>query len=358
MDCRTGGREGVRKVGIYKDGIFLVTGGTGSFGQTVTRYLLDKGAREVRVFSRDEAKQDLMRTEFASDTVKFHIGDVRDYHSVDRAVRGVDYVFHAAALKQVPSCEFFPMQAVMTNVLGSDNVLRAAIEHGVRRVVCLSTDKAVYPVNAMGISKAMMEKVAQSYARGTGDEGPVIACVRYGNVMYSRGSVIPRFIEQIKAGRPLTVTDPNMTRFLMALSESVDLVERAFTDGRPGDIFVKKAPACTVGDLAAALQNLFGVSREVQVIGVRHGEKLYETLASKEELVRADDLGGYYRISMDDRDLNYEKYFTEGSLAEAGTDDYHSHNTERLDVSGVELVLQGLDEVAAELAAWRSRGAR
>lgn len=341
---------------FYENGVFLVTGGTGSFGKTVTRYLLENGAREVRVFSRDEAKQDLMRTEFANDTIKFHIGDVRDPRSVARAIRGVDHVFHAAALKQVPSCEFFPMQAVMTNVAGSDNVLRAAVESGVRRVVCLSTDKAVYPVNAMGISKAMMEKVAQSYARGVGENGPIIACVRYGNVMCSRGSVIPRFIAQIKAGQPLTITDPEMTRFLLALPESVELVERAFVDAHPGDIFIKKAPACTVGDLAAALQNLFGVPHDVHVIGVRHGEKLYETLASREELTRAEDLGAYYRVSMDDRDLNYEKYFDEGNFATAAATDYHSHNTERLDVAGVERVLRGLDEVAAELAGWRARG--
>lgn len=338
---------------MYSNSVFLVTGGTGSFGQTVARYLLEKGASEVRIFSRDEAKQDLMRTEFASDAIKFHIGDVRDYNSVSNALRGVDYVFHAAALKQVPSCEFFPMQAVMTNVVGSDNVLRAASEHNIKRVVCLSTDKAVYPVNAMGISKAMMEKVAQSYARGMSSSGPIIACVRYGNVMYSRGSVIPRFIEQIKAGKPLTITDPNMTRFLMALPESVELVERAFVDGMPGDIFVKKAPACTVGDLAQALQNIFGVRTDIQVIGVRHGEKLFETLASKEELVRAEDMGAYFRICMDDRDLNYEKYFTEGNLEESETADYHSHNTTQLDVKAVEKVLLSLEEVAAELAAWR-----
>lgn len=337
---------------MHKDQIFLVTGGTGSFGKTVIKDLLTKNCAEIRVFSRDEAKQDLMRTEVNDDRVKFFIGDVRDYQGINSACGGVDYVFHAAALKQVPSCEFFPMQAVMTNVTGSDNVLRAAIENKVSKIVCLSTDKAVYPINAMGISKAMMEKVAQSYARQLPRDKTIISCVRYGNVMYSRGSVIPRFIEQIKANKPITITEPTMTRFLMALSESVDLVEHAFNQAEQGDIFIKKAPACTVEDLAQALINLFKSDVDTRVIGIRHGEKIYETLASKEELVTSEDLGDYYRIRMDTRDLNYEKYFSEGNENEINFDDYHSHNTERLTVEQVEQVLLSLSEVRAELTAW------
>lgn len=339
---------------MYKNKVFLITGGTGSFGKTVTNYLLKKDCKEIRVFSRDEAKQDLMRTAYMDDPrVKFYIGDIRDYDSIYNALKGVDYVFHAAALKQVPSCEFFPMQAVMTNVIGSENVLKAAIANAVGKVVCLSTDKAVYPVNAMGISKAMMEKVAQSYARQNTDT--VITCVRYGNVMYSRGSVIPRFIEQIKLGKPITITDGNMTRFLMALDEAVGLVGFAFFNGKQGDVFVKKAPACTVDDLAQALQELFESNVEIKVIGMRHGEKLYETLASIEELSRSEDLGEYYRVSMDDRDLNYEKYFTEGNKEEALLDDYHSHNTERLTIERVKKVLLSLSEVRAELVDWVKR---
>ncbi len=337
---------------MYKKGVFLVTGGTGSFGKTVSRFLLDNGAKEVRIYSRDEAKQDLMRTDFNNDRLKFYIGDVRDYGSIYSAVNSVDYVFHAAALKQVPSCEFFPMQAVLTNVQGSDNVIKAAIANNVKRVVCLSTDKAVYPINAMGISKAMMEKVAQSYARQLTDQETIISCVRYGNVMYSRGSVIPRFIQQIKSGKAITITEPTMTRFLMALSESVALVEHAFENACQGDIFVKKAPACTVEVLAQALKNLFNVDVDVRTIGIRHGEKIYETLASKEELVSAEDMGAYYRIRMDDRDLNYEQYFTEGNREEIEYNDYHSHNTERLSVDGVEKVLLSLKEVRNELEGW------
>lgn len=337
---------------MYKNKTFLITGGTGSFGKTVTNYLLRQDCEEIRVFSRDEAKQDLMRTAYMSDErVKFYIGDIRDYDSIYNALKGVDYVFHAAALKQVPSCEFFPMQAVMTNVTGSDNVIKAAIANNVGKVVCLSTDKAVYPVNAMGISKAMMEKVAQSYARQ--ETNTVITCVRYGNVMYSRGSVIPRFIEQIKSNKPITITDGDMTRFLMALTEAVGLVEFAFFNGKQGDVFVKKAPACTVDDLAQALQELFTSNVEVKTIGTRHGEKLYETLASVEELSRSEDLGDYYRVSMDDRDLNYEKYFTEGNKEEHLLDDYHSHNTEQLNVSQVKEVLLSLSEVRNELASWK-----
>jgi UDP-glucose 4-epimerase len=339
---------------MYSNKTFLITGGTGSFGKTVTNYLLKQDCKEIRVFSRDEAKQDLMRTAYMNDArVKFYIGDIRDYDSINSALNGVDYVFHAAALKQVPSCEFFPMQAMMTNVTGSDNVIKAAMANNVGKVVCLSTDKAVYPVNAMGISKAMMEKVAQSYARQKTDT--VVTCVRYGNVMYSRGSVIPRFIEQIKSGQPITITDGDMTRFLMALDEAVGLVEFAFFNGKQGDVFVKKAPACTVNDLAQALQELFSSNVEIKTIGTRHGEKLYETLASIEELSRSDDLGDYYRVSMDDRDLNYEKYFTEGNKEEHLLDDYHSHNTEQLNVKQVKEVLLSLSEVRAELANWTKK---
>jgi UDP-N-acetylglucosamine 4,6-dehydratase len=327
----------------------LVTGGTGSFGKTAIKYLLKSDVKEVRVFSRDETKQDSMRTEYMNEPrLKFYIGDIRDYDSIFGALNGVDYVFHAAALKQVPSCEFFPMQAVQTNIIGSDNVIRASIAQGVKRVVCLSTDKAVYPINAMGISKSMMEKVAQSYARQENIE-TVISCVRYGNVMYSRGSVIPRFIEQIRNYRPITVTEPTMTRFLMALSESVDLVDHAFNHGRQGDIFIKKAPACTVADLAQAIKELFESDAEIKIIGIRHGEKLYETLASKEELVTAEDMGGYYRVQMDTRDLNYEKYFTDGNAEEINYDDYHSHNTEQLNVEQVKELLLTLPEVRKEL---------
>ncbi|NNJ92068.1 MAG: polysaccharide biosynthesis protein [Gammaproteobacteria bacterium] len=337
---------------MLKDKIFLITGGTGSFGQTVTSYLLSKGSREIRIFSRDEAKQDQMRTDFNDDRLRFYIGDVRDYAGIDRALNGVDYVFHGAALKQVPSCEFFPMQAVMTNIVGSDNVIRASIENKVKKVVCLSTDKAVYPINAMGLSKAMMEKVAQSYARQLTPDQTVISCVRYGNVMYSRGSVIPRFIQQIKESKPITITEPTMTRFLMALSESVDLVEHAFGNAQQGDVFIKKAPACTVEDLASALKNLFNSDVETRIIGIRHGEKIYETLASKEELVTSEDLGGYLRLRMDTRDLNYEKYFSEGNKNEIGFDDYHSHNTDQLSVKQVEEILLSLPEVKQELEGW------
>jgi len=339
---------------VYKNKTFLITGGTGSFGKTVTNYLLNKDCKEIRVFSRDEAKQDLMRTSYMNDErVKFYIGDIRDYDSIFNALKGVDYVFHAAALKQVPSCEFFPMQAVMTNVTGSDNVIKAAMANDVGKVVCLSTDKAVYPVNAMGISKAMMEKIAQSYARQKTET--TVTCVRYGNVMYSRGSVIPRFIEQIKTGKPITITDGDMTRFLMALDEAVGLVEFAFFNGNQGDVFVKKAPACTVYDLAQALQELFETNVEIKTIGTRHGEKLFETLASIEELSRSEDLGEYYRVSMDDRDLNYEKYFTEGNKEEHLLDDYHSHNTEQLNVEQVKEVLLSLAEVRDELANWTKK---
>ena len=333
--------------------VFLVTGGTGSFGKVVSDFLLAKDStKEVRVFSRDEAKQDVMRTQYmAEQRVKFYIGDIRDYESISLALKGVDFVFHAAALKQVPSCEFFPMQAVQTNIQGSDNVIRAAIANNVKRIVCLSTDKAVYPINAMGISKAMMEKIAQSYARQASGSETVISCVRYGNVMYSRGSVIPRFIEQIKMNKPLTITEPTMTRFLMALPEAVDLVDYAFNHAKQGDIFIKKSPACTVEDLTQALKELFESNVETRIIGIRHGEKLYETLASKEEIVASDDMGDYYRVNMDTRDLNYEKYFSDGNLDEINYDDYHSHNTEQLNVEQVKNLLMTLPEVKRELEA-------
>lgn len=338
-----------------KKGIFLVTGGTGSFGKTVVRHLLSSDCKEVRVFSRDETKQDQMRTDFMNDSrLKFYIGDVRDYQSIYHAMAGVNYTFHAAALKQVPSCEFFPMQAVLTNITGSDNVLRASISNKVKRIVCLSTDKAVYPINAMGMTKAMMEKVAQSYARQLTKGVTIVSCVRYGNVMYSRGSVIPRFIEQIRSGRPITITEPTMTRFLLALPESVELVEHAFKFAQQGDIFIKKAPACTVEDLAQALKNIFNSSVETKVIGMRHGEKIYETLASKEELISAEDMGSFYRLKMDTRDLNYEKYFTEGNKNEVGMKDYHSHNTEQLSVTQVEELLLTLPEVREEITTWNS----
>ncbi len=335
---------------MYKNKIIVITGGTGSFGKTVTKHLLCNDVKEIRIFSRDETKQDVLRTKHMHDSrVKFYIGDIRDYDSIYAALSGVDYVFHAAALKQVPSCEFFPMQAVKTNIIGSDNVIRASIAQGVSKVVCLSTDKAVYPINAMGVSKAMMEKIVQSHARQITNEKTVICSVRYGNVMYSRGSVIPRFIEQIKSKSPITITESTMTRFLMALSEAVDLVDYAFQHGQQGDIFVKKSPACTVGDLALALTELFKSDVESRVIGIRHGEKIYETLASKEELATAEDMGDYYRVRMDSRDLNYEKFFTDGNENEIKFDDYHSHNTTQLDVEQIKALLLTLSEVRQEL---------
>lgn len=328
----------------------LVTGGTGSFGGTMVRRLLAGDVAEVRIFSRDELKQDQMRRELGDPRVRFYIGDVRDYDSVDRATRGVDFVFHAAALKQVPSCEFFPLEAVRTNVLGSANVIEASNANGVGSVVCLGTDKAAYPVNAMGMSKAMMEKVAQAFARNNPTARTVVSTVRYGNVMMSRGSVIPMFVEQVQAGRPMTVTDPAMTRFLMSLDDAVHLVEHAFTRARPGDLYVRKAPASTVGDLATAVATALGREPDLKVIGTRHGEKLYETLATREELTRAEDQGEYYRVAVDARDLNYSEYFDEGDLGETEVDDYHSHNTERLGVSQVVDLLQSLPAFRAVTA--------
>ena len=338
----------------------LITGGTGSFGRAVLERLRAMDLAQIRIFSRDELKQELMRVELSDPKIQFIIGDVRSRESVDAAMRGVDYVFHAAALKQVPSCEFFPMQAVYTNIIGSHNVVESAIAHGVDRVICLSTDKAVQPVNAMGMTKALMEKVALSAARdplaGTGRSAgrarrTVVAAVRYGNVMYSRGSVIPLFVSQLRAGRPLTITEPGMTRFLLPLSGAIDLILFAFTHAQPGDIFIRKSPACTVADLAQGTADLLGAPLQVHHIGMRHGEKLYETLASREELRRAQDMGDYWRVRMDGRGLEYAKYFTEGDTGEAEIDDYTSHNTDRLDVDGVRRLLLTLPEMRAELAA-------
>jgi UDP-N-acetylglucosamine 4,6-dehydratase/5-epimerase len=336
---------------MFDNKVLMITGGTGSFGNTVLRRFLNTAVREVRIFSRDEKKQEDMRLALANDKVKFYIGDVRDYQSVFDAMAGVDYVFHAAALKQVPSCEFYPMEAVKTNVMGTENVLTAAIAARVSRVVLLSTDKAVYPINAMGMSKAMAEKVMVAKSRSLGNGRTTVCATRYGNVMASRGSVIPLFVSQVKAGEHLTVTDPNMTRFLMSLDDSVDLVLHAFEHGRQGDIFVQKSPASTLRDLAAAVSQVFGREPKCRVIGTRHGEKLFETLVSREEMSRADDMGRYFRITSDARDLNYNKYFVEGEQRISTLDDYTSHNTERLGVDEVISVLTELDYVQRELHA-------
>lgn len=330
---------------MFENKTLLITGGTGSFGNAVLQRFLHTDFSEIRIFSRDEKKQEDMRLRLKSDKVKFYIGDVRQYESVHDALNGVDYVFHAAALKQVPSCEFYPMEAVRTNILGAENVLRASIENGVKRCVVLSTDKAVYPINAMGLSKAMMEKLMVAKSRLSNSENTVLCATRYGNVMASRGSVIPLFVEQLLEGKPLTVTDPSMTRFLMSLEESVDLVLYAFLNAKPGDIFVQKAPASTVGDLALALRNLLKRNNEIKIIGTRHGEKLYESLVSREEMARADDMGGYFRIPADSRDLNYNKYFVEGQTDVSTIDDYTSHNTRRLNVEQVQGVVMSLDIV-------------
>lgn len=328
------------------NGVLLITGGTGSFGNAVLRRFLNQGFSEIRIFSRDEKKQDDMRKRYANPRLKFYIGDVRDSSSVLNAVRGADFIYHAAALKQVPSCEFHPLEAVKTNVLGTENVLEAAIISGVKRVVCLSTDKAVYPINAMGISKAMMEKVMVAKSRGS--ESTVICGTRYGNVMASRGSVIPLFIEQIRAGTPITITDPAMTRFMMTLDDAVDLVLYAFNHGKPGDILVQKAPAATIDTLAKALTALMGVpDHEIRVIGTRHGEKLYEALLSREERVAAEDLDGYFRVPPDLRDLNYGKFVEQGEVRISGAEDYNSHNTERLDVEGTKKLLMRLSFMPA-----------
>jgi UDP-glucose 4-epimerase len=328
--------------------VLLITGGTGSFGNAVLqRFLVTDHFKEIRIFSRDEKKQDDMRNQLKNPKLKFFIGDVRDYDSVEPATRGVDYIFHAAALKQVPSCEFFPMQAVKTNVEGTQNVIRAAGFNGVKKVICLSTDKAAYPINAMGISKAMMEKVAIAESRNL--QNTTVCLTRYGNVMASRGSVIPLFINQIKSGLPLTITDPNMTRFLMSLNDAVDLVLFAFENGNQGDLFVNKAPAATIGDLAKAIKDLAKVDNEINIIGTRHGEKLYETLCTREEMVKAEDMGDFYRVPADNRDLNYSMYFSEGEKNLAEIEDYHSHNTERLNVEGVKNLISKLALVKKEL---------
>jgi len=327
---------------MFDNKVLLITGGTGSFGNAVLNRVRHQQFSEIRIFSRDEKKQEDMRIALKDERLKFYIGDVRDYSSVDDAMHGVDYVFHAAALKQVPSCEFYPMEAIRTNVKGAENVMRAAVEHGVRRCVALSTDKAVYPINAMGMSKALMEKVMVAKSRLTDAGSTVLCATRYGNVMASRGSVIPLFLEQLRAGQPLTVTDPQMTRFLMSLDESVDLVFYAFQNARPGDIFVQKAPASTIGDLAEALRSLLDKDNEIKVIGTRHGEKLYESLVSREEMSRVEDLGDYYRVPADARDLNYDKYFVEGLENISHLEDYTSHNTRRLDLAQVKQVLAKL----------------
>lgn len=334
---------------MFKNKTLLITGGTGSFGNAVLDRFLDSEIKEIRIFSRDEKKQDDMRNLYKNNKIKFYIGDVRNYNSVDNAMRGVDYVFHAAALKQVPSCEFFPIEATKTNVLGSQNVMEAAIANKVKKVICLSTDKAAYPINAMGMTKALMEKVIVAASRNVSGEDTTICLTRYGNVMASRGSVIPLFAQQIKEGKPLTVTDPTMTRFLMSLNEAVELVLFAFENGDQGDLFVHKAPASTIKDLAQAVKEVFKADNEVKVIGTRHGEKLYETLCTREEMLKAEDLGGFYRIPADNRDLNYGKYFDKGQEKISAFEDYNSHNTKRLNVEEVKEALLTLDFVQNEL---------
>jgi UDP-glucose 4-epimerase len=336
---------------MFQNKILMITGGTGSFGQTVLKRFLETAVREIRIFSRDEKKQEEMRIALNNPKLKFYIGDVRDYDSLLPAMKGVNYVFHAAALKQVPSCEFYPIEAVKTNVLGTENVLNAATISHVKRVVVLSTDKAVYPINAMGISKAMAEKLMVAKARTQLETETVFCATRYGNVMASRGSVIPLFVNQLKEGKPLTITDPNMTRFLMSLEESVDLVLYAFNHGKQGDLFVQKAPASTVADLAEAIKQIFGVHAPVRIIGTRHGEKLYESLISREEMAKAEDMGDYYRIPADNRDLNYAQFFSEGEEKIAQFDDYTSHNTQQLNVEQVKNLLLKLDFIQKELNA-------
>jgi len=334
---------------LFKGKTLLITGGTGSFGNVVLKRFLDTDIKEIRIFSRDEKKQDDMRKAYGNDKLKFYIGDVRNYESIHEAAIGVDYIFHAAALKQVPSCEFFPMEAVRTNVIGTDNVLTAAISAGVKKVVCLSTDKAAYPISAMGISKAMMEKVITAKSRSVDPDKTILCCTRYGNVMASRGSVIPVFVEQLKAGKSLTVTDPNMTRFLMSLDEAVDLVLFAFKNAKQGDLFVQKAPASTVGDLAQALKVMFNSSSNIKIIGTRHGEKAHETLMTREEKAKSIDMGKYFRIPADIRDLNYEKYLDSGTKDISEAEEYNSFNTVRLDVSSIIKKLKGVEYIMAEL---------
>jgi UDP-N-acetylglucosamine 4,6-dehydratase len=335
---------------MIKNSVLLITGGTGSFGNAVLqRFLNTDHFKEIRIFSRDEKKQDDMRNQLKSDKLKFYIGDVRDYNSIERAMHGVNYVFHAAALKQVPSCEFFPIEATKTNVFGTQNVIDAAIINKVSKVICLSTDKAAYPINAMGISKALMEKVAIAASRNIPTDSTTICLTRYGNVMASRGSVIPLFLKQIKEGLPITITDPNMTRFLMSLDEAVELVLFAFEHGRSGDLFVNKAPAGTIADLAQALIELCKATNEIKIIGTRHGEKLYETLCTREEMSKAEDMGKFYRIPADNRDLNYNQYFSEGETEVSVIEDYHSHNTEQVNVEGMKKLLSTLPIVRKEV---------
>ncbi len=335
---------------MFKDKILLITGGTGSFGNAVLTRFLHTNIKEIRIFSRDEKKQHDMRVTLNNSKVKFYIGDVRNYDSVETAMNGVDFVFHAAALKQVPSCEFFPIEATNTNVLGTDNVIKAAVANGVKNVICLSTDKAAYPINAMGITKALMEKVAVAASRNIVDDKTIVCLTRYGNVMASRGSVIPFFVDQIKNDEPITVTDPSMTRYLMSLEEAVDLVLFAFENGKQGDLFVQKAPASTIGDLAQAIKELFNAPNPVKVIGTRHGEKLYETLCTREEMAKAIDLGDYYRIPADNRDLNYNDYFENGDVKKSQLEDYNSHNAVILSVEGIKEKLLNLDYVKKRLA--------
>ncbi|KTC91665.1 polysaccharide biosynthesis protein [Fluoribacter dumoffii] len=336
---------------MFDNKVLMITGGTGSFGHTVLKRFLKSDLREIRIFSRDEKKQEDMRNELNNEKVKFYIGDVRDSQAVEDAMIGVDYVFHAAALKQVPSCEFYPMEAVRTNILGTENVLNAGIKNSVKKIVVLSTDKAVYPINAMGISKAMAEKIMVAKSRLISESGPVVCATRYGNVMASRGSVIPLFVSQIKENHPLTITDPKMTRFLMSLEDSVDLVLHAFANARQGDIFIQKSPASTIADLAQALIEIFKSDSQIKVIGTRHGEKLYESLVSREEMAKAEDMGKYYRISADNRDLNYKKYFVEGEEIISSFDDYTSHNTELLTVPEIKDLLLRLDFIQEALDA-------
>ena len=334
---------------MFKGKKLLITGGTGTFGNAVLNKFLHTDIEEIRIFSRDEKKQYDMRTALMNEKVKFYIGDVRNYESIGSALYGVDYVFHAAALKQVPSCEFYPMEAVRTNILGTENVLNAAIKNHVKKVIVLSTDKAVYPINAMGISKAMLEKLMVAKARTLSDSGTILCGTRYGNVMASRGSVIPLFVEQIKEGKPITVTDPQMTRFLMSIEDALDLVLYAYEYGQQGDILVQKAPAVTIGELALAVKELFQADNEIKIIGTRHGEKLYETLLTREEMIQAEDQGGYYRIPADQRDLNYNKYFIEGQEQLSYQEDYHSHNTRRLKVPEIKEMLLTLDYIQQQL---------
>ena len=339
----------------FKNKVLLITGGTGSFGNAVLKKFLNLGLKEIRVFSRDEKKQDDMRLEYKNNLIKYYIGDVRDLSSIQNATIGVDYVFHAAALKQVPSCEFYPMEAVRTNIIGAENLLQAAWQNEVQKVVVLSTDKAVYPINAMGLSKAMMEKLMVAKSRLLENTPRVFCATRYGNVMASRGSVIPLFIKQIKEGHPITITEPSMTRFMMSLTQSVELVEFAFNNAKPGDIFVQKSPASTVMDIALALKDIFEADNKIKIIGIRHGEKIYETLCTREEMAKAEDLGDYYRVPADVRDLNYSKYFSEGEKEQESIDDYNSNNTRRLNLEETKELLLNLDYVQEELKTSREK---